>query len=114
MLFKISYLSPSIFSAVQFSKANQGYYSSWFYLDHDEYKYGADSATTDVSEFSGSITAGKHYIYLSGAASYITETVSYTFYPECKIYYIDGTDQDILTTYELQSSYTFYQINHYH
>ena len=43
-----------------------------------------------VENFSGTILAGTHCLYHCSGNMYSERTVSYTFYPYCNVYYVDG------------------------
>ena len=74
-----------------------------------EYTYdttsGYNNSTSDITTFSSeNVTAGTHYIYCYNIDGNQYATVSYTFYPKCKIYYIYNNSSKFLDSYFLQTS----------
>lgn len=79
-----------------------------FYLDSEE-NHLTEGEEKNVSELSGHISQGSHYIYLSythpTSCGRIT-TVSYVFYPKCRVYCIYNDQTTEIASYYLKDSHS--------
>lgn len=79
-----------------------------FYLDSEE-NHLTEGEEKNVSELSGHISQGIHYIYLSythpTSCGRIT-TVSYVFYPKCRVYCVYNNQTTEIASYYLKDSHS--------